>query len=84
MLRKAFAKTLKLLRTSAGFSQEELGARADLHRTYVSQLERGLKSPTLESVYSLCAVLKVPVPEFLAKVDGMMEAARKDARASRR
>ncbi len=38
-------------------SQEELAHRADLHRTYVSQLERGLKSPSLAAVGALAAAL---------------------------
>ena len=69
MLRKAFAKVLKNLRSAKGLSQEELGFEANLHRTFISQLERGLKSPTLDTLYDICAVLKISAPEFLALVD---------------
>ena len=41
-------------RRKAGLTQEELAFRCDLHPTYVSQLERGLKSPTVR-VLSLLA-----------------------------
>ena len=38
-------------------SQEELADRAGVDRTYVSILERGLKSPTLETFERVCAAL---------------------------
>ena len=43
----ALGRKISDLRKSAGISQEELADRASIHRTYVSQLERGLKSPTI-------------------------------------
>jgi len=39
-------KEIAQLRKRNGLSQEELGFQAEVHRTYISQLERGLKSPT--------------------------------------
>jgi transcriptional regulator with XRE-family HTH domain len=41
-LSKAFGRVLSSLRRRAGVSQEELAFSAGVHRTYVSQLERGL------------------------------------------
>ena len=38
-------------------SQEEIAARAGVDRTYVSILERGLKSPTLETLEKICEAL---------------------------
>jgi transcriptional regulator with XRE-family HTH domain len=52
-LRKGFATALQKRRMRSRFSQEELADRAGLHRTYVSQLERGLKSPSLSSIAAL-------------------------------
>ena len=40
-------KIISTMRQSKGLSQEELADVAGIHRTYVSQLERGLKSPTV-------------------------------------
>ncbi|MHA3772636.1 helix-turn-helix domain-containing protein [Verrucomicrobiota bacterium sgz303538] len=73
MLRKAFASVLKSLRAEKGLSQEELGFRANLHRTYISQLERGQKSPTLDSVSEICAVLDIRVSELLRRVEEQSE-----------
>jgi transcriptional regulator with XRE-family HTH domain len=67
--RKAFAKILKSLRSEKGLSQEELGFRANLHRTFISQLERGLKSPTLDTLYDLCGVLGITASALLEMVE---------------
>lgn len=54
-----FAEALKHYRQAVGLSQEELATKAGLDRTYVSQLERGLKSPTLTSMEKLADCLGV-------------------------
>lgn len=51
-------KEIARLRKRIGLSQEELGFRAEVHRTYISQLERGLKSPTLSMMLKLSRALK--------------------------
>ena len=42
---------------AAGLSQEELAARAGLHRTYVSSLERGDRNVAVENIFALAAAL---------------------------
>lgn len=69
MIEQAFARTLKHLRESRHLSQETLAAQAGLHRTYVSQLERGLKNPSLQTLYKLAKVLKLSLSEFLMHVE---------------
>lgn len=69
MLREALAHVLKSQRGQKALSQEELGSRANLHRTYISQLERGLKSPTLDSLSLICGVLGIEVSELLHLVE---------------
>jgi transcriptional regulator with XRE-family HTH domain len=64
-----FGKEIAKLRRRMGLSQEELGFRADVHRTYISQLERGLKSPTLNVMLRLSRALKEPVRRLMAAVD---------------
>jgi transcriptional regulator with XRE-family HTH domain len=56
-LRETLALVLRECRAAAGLSQEELGYRSGLHRTYISQLERGLKSPTVDVLVALSAAL---------------------------
>jgi transcriptional regulator with XRE-family HTH domain len=52
-LDKAFGNAVRHFRAEAGFSQEELAFLANLHRTYISQLERGIKSPSLKVISQL-------------------------------
>lgn len=56
---EAFGKAVKDLRLEGGWSQEELGYRADLDRTYVSGIERGIRNPTLEVICRLARGLGV-------------------------
>ncbi|MEZ4495156.1 MAG: helix-turn-helix transcriptional regulator [Dehalococcoidia bacterium] len=65
---QAFGEVLKRLRKRAGLSQEELAHRCDLHRTYVSMLERGLKSPSLGVVVRLAEELGVDAWEMVKEV----------------
>jgi transcriptional regulator with XRE-family HTH domain len=64
-LEKSFGLRLKAKRAVLGVSQEELADRCGLHRTYVSQLERGLKSPSLNTLYALASALKVDVTDLV-------------------
>lgn len=57
ILSNHFGKALKLARKSRHLSQEDFCLMSS--RTYVSSLERGLKSPTLNKVDELAAVLEI-------------------------
>ena len=60
-----FGAVIGEMRRSAGFSQEALAERAGVHRTYVSQLERGLKSPTLAVLMKLAEALDTKPSKIL-------------------
>ncbi|HZF00876.1 MAG TPA: helix-turn-helix transcriptional regulator [Methylomirabilota bacterium] len=62
--RRRFAEILRETRAKAEISQEELAERAGLHRTYISQLERGLKSPSLDVIVALAKGLRITPHEF--------------------
>lgn len=64
-----FGKELKRIRRDCGLSQEELGFRADIHWSYVSQLERGLKSPSLGVMVRIAKALEVTVSDLVHEVD---------------
>ncbi len=63
-----FGDNLARARRGADLSQEELAVRASLHRTEVSQLERGLRLPRIDTLVKLAASLEVK-PEAL--LDGL-------------
>lgn len=54
---RRLGKILREVRREAGLSQEELADRAGIHPTYVSQIERGLKSPTMRMLARLAKAL---------------------------
>lgn len=64
-IQKTLSENLRALRTKAGFSQEELALRADVDRTYVSQIERALGNPSLLVLSKLAGVLGVDVTQLL-------------------
>ena len=64
-----FGKLIAGLRQSAQLSQEELADRASVHRTYVSQLERGLKSPTLITVLKLSKALGTTPSKLMRQLE---------------
>jgi len=69
----AFGLVLRDLRLKSGYSQERLGFDAGYDRTYISLLERGLCSPTLDTIVSLCSVLNVTLKEVSSSVEVKLE-----------
>ncbi|PIP31097.1 transcriptional regulator [bacterium (Candidatus Howlettbacteria) CG_4_10_14_3_um_filter_37_10] len=64
LARIKFGKKLKELRTQAGLSQEKLGFKAELHRTYIGAIERGEQNVSVDNIYKLAKALKVSPKEF--------------------
>ena len=68
-LDQAFGNTLQRLRKTHDLSQEELAFRVGIHRTYISQLERGLKSPSLRTIGKICDELKLSLSQFMQEIE---------------
>lgn len=64
-----FGEEIGRLRRTRGFSQEELGFQAGIHRTYVSQIERGIKSPTLAVILKLSQALGCLAGRLVTEVE---------------
>ena len=64
-IRERLARNLRLLRQEKGWSQEAFADEADLHRTYISDLERGARNPTITVVDKLANALDVPPGRLL-------------------
>ena len=54
-----FGRRVRARRTEMGLSQEALAADADIHWSYLGQIERGHVNLTLHSIVRLAATLKV-------------------------
>jgi transcriptional regulator with XRE-family HTH domain len=61
----AFGKTVRKCRKRAGYSQEELAERAEIHRTYIGGIERGERNPTLLMIHRLARALGVNPSDLL-------------------
>jgi len=60
---------LRKIREPAGLTQELLSFQAGLSRPYISQLERNLKSPTVDTLFRICDALDVSAADVVKRVD---------------
>lgn len=68
--RKVVGNNVRALREQLGISQEELGFRSNLDRTYVSGVERGVPNPTVIVLARLATALGVEPSALLETHDG--------------
>ena len=64
-IRQRLARNLRRFRDAKGWSQEKFAFEANIHRTYVSDIERGSRSPTIMVLEKLAAPLGVTASELL-------------------
>lgn len=55
-----------------GLSQEGLADLAGMHRTYVSEIERGLRNPSYRNLFKLAVALELPLSELVARSEGIV------------
>lgn len=76
-LKSVFGGAVRSKRSELGMSQEELADRSGLHRTYISDVERGTRNPSLESIRKLAVALELSVSALFQRTGGeISEAAR--------
>ena len=68
-LRKSLGVAVRYHREKHGLTQEQLAERADLHRTYVSDIERGSRNLSLDSMYAIATALQVSLSTLLAAAE---------------
>ena len=64
-----FGETLKLLRTEKGISQEKLAELSGLHRTYISDIERGERNVSLVNIVRIAEGLEVDIAELFKEIE---------------
>jgi transcriptional regulator with XRE-family HTH domain len=69
MLETIFGQVLKNIREEAGITQETLASNSELDRTYISLLERGLRTPTIATLFKMAPSLQKQPSEILAIVE---------------
>jgi transcriptional regulator with XRE-family HTH domain len=68
-LRTFLARRLRAIRRARGLSQEALGERCGLSGKFIGEVERGLKSISVDSLYRVAVALRVPL-DLLTRVEG--------------
>ena len=67
-LSKIIGERLRGYRNQLGWSQERLAERANLHPTYIGQLERGEKNATIESISKVSAALDTSLSQLFENI----------------
>ena len=63
---RELGRRIKVRREAIGLSQEALALAAGVHRTYVTQLENGMRNPSVETTSKLAVALGIDVAELTA------------------
>jgi transcriptional regulator with XRE-family HTH domain len=71
-LEKIFGVILRDIRKERGLSQETLAFESGYHPTYIGQMERGQKSPSLRTIMNLAGALDTPGSEMLRRVEARL------------
>ncbi|WP_132961159.1 helix-turn-helix transcriptional regulator [Rhizobium sp. BK251] len=68
-IRQTIGWNLRRLRVGKGFSQERLALEANIDRSYVGRIERGLENVTVSALEALAAVLDSSVSDLFNEID---------------
>lgn len=69
----AFGKVLREQREARELSQEALALKADVDRTFVSQIERGIRQPTLTTICKLASALEIQPSALITRVERIIK-----------
>lgn len=72
-LNQSIAQALIKYRHLSQISQENLADLADIHRTYVSQIERGLKMPTLAILFKIAHALQIKPSDLIQEIESQYD-----------
>jgi transcriptional regulator with XRE-family HTH domain len=65
----SFGRNVARIRSERGFSQDKLAEKADLDRTYVSGIERGVRNPGIKTVLRISRALNVGIADLCKGVE---------------
>ncbi len=69
----AFGKALREARLNEGLSQERLALDSNVDRTFISMLERGIRQPSLGTLFALAKTLGVRPSRLISSVEHEIE-----------
>lgn len=65
-IKKRFGKAIRRRRREIDLSQEALAEKTQLHRTYISNIERGIQNPSLENIEKLAKALDISISSLFS------------------
>ena len=72
MISKVVGKTIKELRNARGITQEGLAEMIDSHQVYISEIERGLKTPSLQVLYDMSKAFGMSLTDLVSSIEKNM------------
>ena len=80
LIRRAYGMTVQVLRKRIGLAQESLALEAGVDRAYMSGLERGKHTPTLETVLRFLPHLNVSFSQFATEFDKSLRRVKRETK----
>ncbi len=75
-IKEAFGHAVRKFRAAKGFSQERLSELADIHRTYIGDVERGTRNIALVNMHRIAQALEVPLRSLVGEMERQLKKAR--------
>ena len=72
-IRKATGETVRELRTSKNISQEKLAELSSLDRSFVSEIENGIKTASITTIFKLCLALETKPSQLMELIEKHFE-----------
>ncbi|GED28660.1 hypothetical protein BAG01nite_47620 [Brevibacillus agri] len=69
MIENIFGEILRNHRKNRKLSQEDLALNADIDRSFLSEVERGIRKPTINTVFALCYALQIKPSDLIREVE---------------
>lgn len=66
-------KVIQKCRAEKGMTQEVLSGLADLDRTHYSKIERGLRSPTIDTLFKIAGALDMPPHQLMLEIENAVD-----------
>jgi transcriptional regulator with XRE-family HTH domain len=68
-LLKTFGRSIRRLRKQRGLTQEDLAEKSGISRNYVSDMERGVRNPSVLALVALAKALRVSLRELIEEIE---------------
>lgn len=68
-IQNSFGNAIRKRRLDLGLSQEKLAAKSDLHRTYISDIERGHRNVSLLNIMVICEALEIKASLLFIQIE---------------